>query len=191
MTFCVLAAGCSSGPEKAAPPPSPTPIARLNTAAIQLPRIEFCPLVPASATKAALGGRPSAHAAYGNGDEEALPGVGTDAVHEIGCSWTKGATTARAWVFARPISPVFALTVVASGRRTPGCRTVAGPAYGQPSATQVCQRPGGSQRVRHSGLFGQTWLSCELESAEFLGADLRSRADAWCVEIANALNTAR
>ena len=72
---------------------------------MELPRIEFCPLVPKTAVADALGGKPDSDASYGNGDEEELAGVGKDVVHEIGCSWTtdEGAT-ARAWVFARPVS---------------------------------------------------------------------------------------
>lgn len=187
----LLLSGCSE--EKvAAPEPSPTPIASLNTVAMQVPRIEFCGLVPSSAVTEALGGKPDSDATYGNGDEEELPDIGSDVVHEIGCSWTgKDGVSARAWVFARPISTAFARTVIASGRRTVGCRRVPGPAYGKPSMTSLCQRPDGEQRVRHAGLFGQTWLTCELAAADVAGTELRTRTDAWCVEVANALNTAQ
>lgn len=187
----LLLAGCSEDKESAPPEASPTPIASLNTVAMQVPRIEFCPLVPKDAVGDALGGEAESDAAYGNGDEEELPGVGKDVVHEIGCSWTgKDGTAARAWVFARPISADFARRVVASGKRVKGCRLVPGPAYGKPTMTQLCSLPDGSQRVRHAGLFDQTWLTCELSSGEVEVADLRTRTDRWCVEVANALNTA-
>jgi hypothetical protein len=183
--------GCSEE-KKAAPPPSPTPIADLNTSAMQVPRIKFCSLVPKSAISEALGSKPDSDASYGNGDEETLPVVGKDVVHELGCAWsTDDGVSARAWVFARPVSTEFARTVIVSGRRTPGCRTVPGPAYGEPSTTQVCRRVPGEQRVRHSGLFGETWLTCELSASGVEPATLRSRSDRWCVDIANALNTAR
>jgi hypothetical protein len=191
VVLCLLLAGCS-GDNKAAPKPSPTPIANLNSVAMKVPRIEFCPLVPHSAISDALGGKPGSQSTYGNGDEEELPGVGKDVVHEIGCSWTgKDGTTARAWVFARPITAAFAHTVIASDNVSPGCRTVPGPAYGQPATTQLCRLPSGEQRVRHSGLFGQTWLSCELAATGLDQAVLRTRTDRWCVEVANSLNTAR
>ncbi len=193
----LLGGTACGGQTAAAPEPSPTPIARLNTSAMQVPRIAFCRLVDQAAVSAALGGKAASDASYGNGDEEDLPGTGRDVVHEIGCTWTGRAasggspTVARAWVFARPVEEAFARSVIASGRRAPGCRTVSGPAYGSPTTTQVCTRvagsPAGTQRVRHAGLFGQTWLSCELQGSE----DLRARADAWCVAVANALNTAR
>jgi hypothetical protein len=188
----LLLSGCSQEKKEATPEPAPTPIASLNTVAMQIPRIKFCGLVPASAVAEAVGGKPDSDASYGNGDEEALPDVGSDVVHEIGCSWTgKDGVSARAWVFARPISTAFARTVIASGRRTDGCHRVPGPAYGKPSLTQLCQRPDGEQRVRHAGLFGQTWLTCELTGAKVAHTELSTRADAWCVEVANALNTAR
>jgi hypothetical protein len=57
--------------------------------------------------------------------------------------------------------------------------------------SQSCRLPDGRQRLRHAGLFGQTWLTCELATTEPEKADLRDRSDAWCSEVANALNTAR
>jgi len=183
--------GCSED-EKAAPDPAPTPIASLNTVEMELPRIEFCQLVPDSAVEDALGGKPASDSSYGNGDELDVVGVGKDVVHELGCAWTgENGTTARAWVFARPVNPDFARSVIASGKETKGCRTIAGPPYGKPSETQVCRLADGEQRVRHAGLFGQTWLTCQLAATEADQADLRARADDWCSEVANALNTAR
>ncbi|MET0999579.1 MAG: hypothetical protein ABWX73_12740 [Marmoricola sp.] len=184
----LLVSGCAEE-KKAAPAPEPTPIANLNTRAMDLPRIEFCGLVPEAAVTEALGGKADADASYGNGDEEELPDIGTVVLHELGCSWTgEDGTTARAWVFARPISPAFARTVVDAGKRTPGCRTVTGPEFGTPSATQVCEFDQGRKRVRHAGLFGQSWLSCEL-AAKGEMTQLRTRTDAWCVDVVNALNT--
>ena len=88
---------------------------------MQVPRIEFCTLVPDAAVDDALGGKPDSDSAYGNGDEVEMAGVGKDVVHEIGCSWTgDDGTAARAWVFARPVDTTFAQTVIASGRRPRG-----------------------------------------------------------------------
>jgi hypothetical protein len=186
-----LITGCSED-EKAAPEPAPTPIASLNTVEMELPRIEFCQLVSDSAVEDAVGGKPASHSSYGNGEEMEVASVGKDVVHEIGCSWTgeKG-STARAWVFARPVNTDFARSVIASGKKTKGCRTIAGPPYGKPAETQLCRLAGGEQRLRHAGLFGQTWLTCDLAATDPEQAALRDRADRWCSEVANALNTAR
>ena len=187
----VVITGCSKD-EKAAPDPAPTPMARLNTVEMELPRIEFCQLVPDGAVEDAIGGKPASDSSYGNGEEVEMAGVGKDVVHEIGCSWTgDDGTTARAWVFARPVNTAFARSVIASGRKNKGCRTIAGPPYGKPASTQVCRTAEGKQRLRHAGLFGQTWLTCELATTKSEQAELRDRTDAWCSEIANALNTAR
>ena len=178
----VVITGCSED-EKAAPDPAPTPIASLNTVEMELPRIEFCQLVPDTAVEDAVGGKPASDSSYGNGDEVEIAGVGKDVVHEIGCSWTgDDGTTARAWVFARPVNAAFARSVIASGRKTKGCRTIAGPPYGKPAATQLCTTADGKKRLRHAGLFGQTWLTCELATTKSEQAELRDRADAWCSE---------
>lgn len=189
----LVLAGCSSD-EQATPEPDPVPIANLNTAAMEVPRIEFCTLVPSSAVREALGGKPGPGTAYGNGDEETLPGVGTEVVHELGCSWTRtSGQTARAWVFARPVDAAFARRVVEVASGTPGCRIETEPSFGQPTMTQTCRRQGGEERVRHAGLFGQTWLTCEVSAPNGTGSDsgVGERADRWCVEVATTLNTAR
>ena len=183
--------GCSDD-EKAAPDPAPTPIASLNTVEMELPRIEFCQLVSDSAVEDAVGGKPASDSSYGNGEELEVTGVGKDVVHEIGCSWTgEDGTNARAWVFARPVNPEFAGSVIASGKKTKGCSPITGPPYGKPAASQACRLPDGTQRLRHAGLFGQTWLTCDLTAGEVDQAALRERTDDWCSEVANALNTAR
>ena len=187
----LLATGCSQG-ETTAPKASPTPLADLNSSAIQVPRIEFCTLVPKAAVRAALGSKPDSSSSYRNGDDVDLPGVGRQVVHEIGCSWsTDDGAAARAWVFARPVDAAFARTAIASSRRTKGCRVTDTPSYGEPSLAQTCREPDGSARVRHAGLFGQTWLSCEVADPTDAPPAVRDRADRWCVEVVNALNTGR
>ena len=49
----LLATGCSQG-ETTAPKASPTPLADLNSSAIQVPRIEFCTLLHKAAVRTAL-----------------------------------------------------------------------------------------------------------------------------------------
>ncbi len=190
-TSLLLLTACGEQ-KQATPQPSPTPIASLDTSAMQVPRIEFCGLVPDSAVSEVLGGKPVSRSAYGNGDEQSVRSVGRDVVHEIGCTWTgKDGTTARAWLFARPVDTAFARTVIASSRKKKGCATVAGPRFGEPSTTQRCRFPDGTQRYRHAGLFGQTWLTCELASPDAGARTLRQHTDAWCVQVANALDTTR
>jgi len=189
LAAALFATGCSEE-EAAAPKPSPTPLASLNTTAMEIPRIEFCQLVPDSAVEKALGAEPDSNASYGNGDEVDLPGEGEQVVHELGCSWsTDEGADARAWIFARPVDAGFARKSIASSRRMQGCSVGQGPAYGDPSVTQTCRLPDGTRRVRHAGLFGQTWLSCEVADTGAEVAEIRERADRWCVEVVTALDT--
>src|ERR1700759_4243504 len=139
---CVVAAallvtGCAHD-TTSAPKASPTPLANLNTTAMQIPRIEFCKLVPDDAVHSALGAQPDSSSSYSNGDAVDLPDVGRELVHEIGCSWsTDDGAAARAWVFARPVDEAFARTAIASSRETRGCQVTRDPAYGDPSVTQT------------------------------------------------------
>ncbi|MFL6156988.1 MAG: hypothetical protein ACJ72D_12885, partial [Marmoricola sp.] len=156
-------AGCGGddGPATA-PSPAPTSIAGLDSAAMRVVRVPFCDLVPAASIRTAVGGTPATATTWGNGDP--VPGTAkADAAHELGCSWTgPSGTTARAWVFARPVTAAFAGTLVRAAGRERGCRAVAGPTFGTPTLTQTCVRAGGIRRVRHAGLFGDTWLTCEV-----------------------------
>lgn len=167
----------------------PTPIAQLNTEAMNIPRIDFCALVPHHAIDAALGSTHPHASSYGDGDRADVTGQGSDVVAEQGCLWSAGSAQARAWTFARPIDRRFARAVVREEAGRPGCSLVSGPPFGQPSLTQRC-RTGQSVRVRHAGLFGSTWLTCEVTDTA-PAPQVRSRADAWCAEIANTLNTNR
>jgi hypothetical protein len=183
-------AGCGpSGSPRVAPTPEPTPLARLNTAAMALPRIDFCTLVPPTAVKDALAAAHGTPKRWGNGQGTDLPGVGEQVVAEHGCAWTAGTAAARAWTFAPPVSRTFASAVAAQARRQGNCHDLSGPPFGQPSLTQLCS-DGATHRVRHAGLFGDTWLTCEVADAAPVRA-VRHRADAWCVQVANVLNTTR
>ena len=185
--------GCaSSSTPTSAPTPQPTPLARLNTAAMELPRIDFCALVPRTAVKEALTAAHSSSTHWGNGQRTDLAGVGQQVVAEHGCAWTAGTAVARAWTYAPPVTAGLAQAVVAQSRQQgqrQRCHDLSGPPFGQPSLTQICT-DGGTHRVRHAGLFGDTWLTCEVADDAGVAA-VRHRADAWCVDIANVLNMTR
>ena len=186
----LVVTGCG-GSSSTPPPPSPTPINHLTTGGMKLPRLDFCGLLPDQAVTTALGGKAEDEKKYGNGDRPSEDGVPHDVLHEIGCVWTgSGGWAARAWVFAQPVEAPLARRVVGAAKREDGCRTPSGPAFGDPSYTQMCGDNDGTQRVRHAGLFGQTWLSCEVAGPRNADAEqVRRRADAWCVSVANALDT--
>lgn len=172
---------------------APTPIARLNTDALNLARVRFCDLVPSSAVRLALGGGGAgAQKSWRNGDPAEVEDGVSDVVHEYGCSWSRTGYTASAWLFARSITPAEARAVIAKTSRRKGCTSSAGPHFGTPSQRQVCTLPDGSRRVRLAGLFDDDWLTCQVSGPAGQSTDVVStRADAWCVQIANATNTAQ
>ena len=86
LGILLVLAGCSDEEERAAPEPEPTPIDRLNTTAMQIPRIQFCPRIDPGAIADALGDEPDDDRSWGNGDEApVLAGGRSDVVQELGC----------------------------------------------------------------------------------------------------------
>jgi hypothetical protein len=187
----MLLSGCSGAAPRATPSTAPpTPIGQLNTAQMELHRIPFCDLVPRQAVADALGGRATDRSSWRNGDTTSLVGGSGDRAQELGCRFSAGSSAAAAWVFASPVEPSFARQVVRDSSRQRSCRDEPGATFGQPSELQTCRLPGGIVRVRHAGLFGQTWLTCQV-SAAAPDQQVTRRADAWCVQVANTLNTSR
>jgi hypothetical protein len=55
---------------------------------------------------------------------------------------------------------------------------------------QSCAQPGGVDRMRRAGLFGDTWLTCELSLPTSVpDATRRARLDTWCATVVAALRT--
>jgi len=184
--------GCANDDPARTPTPAPTStsITSLDTAGMRLVRVAYCDLVPAPAVELALGGTATSGRSWGNG--QAIPVVkGHDVAHEFGCTWSgPRKRTAQTWVFARAVSNTYAAKLVRASARAPGCENREGPAFGSPSLTQVCT-VGGTTRIRHAGLFGDTWLTCQVSGKSSTSYDVRRRTDAWCVSVAQALDTGR
>lgn len=184
-----LLGACAGGEpaEQAAPSPTPTTLAEVDAAQVEVPRLEFCELVPDAAVTAALGAEPASGDARGPGDPaDETAGTTGPALQEVGCSWSAGGVTARAWVFAQPVGEEQAERVVAEAQARAGCRTEPGVAYGDPALLQRCGGEGAGPRVRYAGLLGDSWLSCELQ-----GPGARARAEAWCVAVLESLSADR
>ena len=184
-----LLAGCSGSDDPPAESTArPTPIAKLDVAAVRLARAEFCDRVPDEAIEEALVGEAEADDGWKNGDP--VPGAdgGSGEVgHEIGCSWTgSGGAAARAWVFARPVTADFAGLLVRQAGRQQGCTAEPTPTFGTPAVLQTCTLPDGAQRVRRAGLFADTWLTCEVSGAA--APTLARRTDRWCAAVVSALD---
>ena len=181
---CLTVAGCSSDDPAAEPTARATPISRLDIGAIRLVRAEFCDRVPDAAVRDALGADLEADESWGNGDP--VPGSsGTgDVGHEIGCGWSAAdGSAARAWVFARPVSADLAGSLVRQAGRQKGCTAARTREFGSIALLQTCTLPVGTERVRRAGLFGDTWLTCEVTGSP---DRLHARADGWCAAVVAA-----
>lgn len=187
-----LLSGCSGddrdagGPGGPAPaPPADVALADLADQALVVRRQAFCEAVADEAVGTALGGAPDDAEAYGNGEVAPLTGSLRDVSHEYGCTWrTDDRATARAWLFAPPVTPGSAEDLTRGLRDTEGCRPLAGaPAYGDPGAAVVC-RTGPVRRVERAGLFGDAWLTCSLTlPRDVRGRELEERSDRWCAAV--------
>lgn len=194
LPLVLVLAGCSSdgGIEDVAPK-APTAINELAPASMSLIRVAFCDLVPAAGIAEAIGEGPQLSRSWNNGDR--VPGTDGEAGNEFGCSWSgqaSGPTSgqasrkARAWVFARPVTPTFGRALIRTAASERGC-TSSRRGFGEPTLTLTCSR-GDTRLVRHSGLFGgETWLTCEL-TEKSLGTGIAARSDRWCTTVAQALN---
>lgn len=193
LGLVLLVSGCLDSPPDEPVEASPTPIGQLKAGDMVIPRIEFCDLIPEKAIEETLDGDVDKVEEWGNGDEAAPTNRDgqKDVAHEFGCSWRSAdGVTARAWVFARPVNREFARQVAGQTSKKSGCRIPKNrPDFGSPTQLQVCDLGGGITRARHSGLFGDAWLSCEVEAPETEPGLVRKRAGAWCVHVANALDT--
>lgn len=195
---CLLGIGSCQGDDEpaptAAPSPSSTPLAELDTATLVVRRDSFCPDVDPDAVEEALGGDPDASTSYDNGEPARLTRTVEDVAHEFDCTWQRaGGTVARAWVFAPPVTAGRARALAREAAQTvPGCSPVPDASvYGRPSAAVGC-RTGGTLEAAYHGLFGDAWLSCSL-AVPVAGADradLVDRAGRWCVAVATAASGA-
>ncbi len=164
-----------------------TPLTAYDTAGIAVTRNTFCDAVPDEAIAEALGKEPASATSYDNGDRAQL-GMGLrDVAHEFGCGWAAPGATARAWVFAPPVTPHSARELARAARAEDGCEPIGDEAdFGKPSAAVVCdggRRPMASYR----GLFGDAWLICNVTAdADVPRAELTDRAGRWCVAVVEA-----
>jgi len=199
----LLLAGCN---DATTPPPNvatPTPLASYDGAGVAVQRISFCTRIPTAAVAAAVD-KVGSTRHYANGEQ--APDTG-DIAHEYGCIFDgETGLTARAWVFAPPVTPDDAARLVAEAGKARGCQPVDAHKFGSPTLGTLCRTPT-TKTVTYSGLFGDAWLSCSITapatakpaSATPTGAttatgspsdqalsdqELTGRAGAWCVQVA-------
>lgn len=213
LAAAALVTGCTADTETPETPDQPgqavssvTPTdADVDLSALPVPRADLCPALDEDDVARALGSEVADTAHYRNGEEfEIRPGQ-VDVSHEYGCVYEAAdGTTARVWVFARPVPVPEARTLVRQARRVRDCTFPESVGFGDPGVTSVCERRaaagdegGTSVRARLQGLFGDTWLSCEITEPagpragdDDSGADLATRADRWCADVVRTIGAA-
>jgi len=192
-----------SGDRSRSPSPSRTVSsaeADLDLSRLPVPRRAFCDILPRKDVTAALDAPVVKTAHYDNGEEfEVRPGY-RDVSHEYGCVFEgDDGAVARAWVFARPVRTHEARMLVRRERRGRDCAFPDTVRFGRPHLASVCEVPGAdgpdrAVRARLEGLFGDSWLACEVSeplerSSATRGprADVMRRAADWCTGVVTAV----
>ncbi|MEP7091188.1 MAG: hypothetical protein ABI776_13900 [Nocardioidaceae bacterium] len=180
--------GISAGPSR---PPIPSPSPDLSALAIE--RAPFCDRLDKGDVREALAAPVTGADSYRSGERVLVaPGV-ADIAHELDCTFhALTGVEARVWVFAQPVTRSTAVRTARDVRRARGCRPLTGaPAYGTPSGSTVCPAPTPyGQQVTLRGLFGDAWLSCQLTtSGTEPRAEVVTRAERWCVQVATTLGS--
>lgn len=202
----VLLAGCTSAPEEpdqttgVAPSAAPG-AAHLDLSGLPIPRADVCALLPEDGLEQALDAPVAQTGHYGNGEEVEIAPGRVDISHEYGCVFEAGdGTTASTWIFARPVMRPEARTLVRRARHGRDCAFPESIRFGTPSLTSVCEvasraADGPLVRARLEGLFGGTWMGCEVEeplerpsgSSPTPRVDVVQRAEQWCTEVVTAI----
>jgi hypothetical protein len=179
---------CSDATPPAPKATAPTPLASYDGASAAVQRISFCTRIPSAAVTAAVG-KLGGTRHYANGEQ--APDTG-DVAHEHGCIFDgESGMSAKAWVFAPPVTPEQAQALIAAASTLPGCQPVDAYAFGSPSLGTLC-RGQASTTVTYRGLFGDAWLNCAVTApvaappTDVAQDDktLTDRAGTWCVQVA-------
>ena len=202
-----LLAGCTSAPQEepdqttvVAPSAAPG-AAHLDLSGLPIPRADVCALLAEDSQEQALGAPVAQTGHYGNGEEVEIAPGRVDISHEYGCVFEAGdGTTARTWIYARPVLRPEARTLVRRARHGRDCAFPESIRFGTPGLTSVCEVASPAAdwplvRARLEGLFGSTWMGCEVAeplarpsgSSSTPRADVVQRAEQWCTEVVTAI----
>lgn len=163
-----------------------TPLADLDTRTTAITRASFCDALPPEVVERALGGPATETTSYDDGEPAQVTGQVRDVAHEFGCGWSGATTSARAWVFAPPVTRETAADLVDGAAAQRGCTPIPGASpYGTPSVALTCTTKRGVQ-ASFRGLFGDAWLTCAVTGPAAQRADVVERADQWCAAVVNA-----
>ena len=165
-----------------------TPLIDYDSRTVTIQRSPFCDLVAPEAVQRALGAPATEALEYANGESAAVTKRVTDIAHEYGCSWSIAGVSARAWVFAPPVTRGQARELVSDAAGDEKCSVLQATAdFGAPSVGVLCRTAEG-MRTSYRGLFGDAWLACSL-SGPFERDQAIERTGEFCVAAAQAAAT--
>ncbi len=186
LTSCSDAADSSSTPDSApssAVDPG-TSLEDVDAAVLVVPREPFCDRVDPAAVERARGAEPADVSAYRSGQRVRITDDVADVVHEFGCRWTAGDSTAEAWVFAPPVTRQRAARLARAVGSRAACARGAGPSFGDPWGRCLSDQ-GGAARLAYGGLFGDAGLGCTLTRASVGddAEDVGELGQEWCAAV--------
>lgn len=190
VTGGVVAAGTLNSSDKEGSEPQDDPFLTtelddFDVRGLKVRRAAFCAAIDPRQVEAALGAELTSERTWDNGDRIEVSEGMRDVVHEYGCEYAAGDTEARAWVFAPPVDERRARQLL-KGLVSPTCASLPASRYGEPSIIGSCTRQGVVTSI-FAGLFGDAWLTCQLESrGPVEEAEFASRSARWCVSLAIA-----
>ena len=174
------------------PTAAPTPLSDVDVSHLPISRGPFCAALKQDDIEAALGGPVTRTGHYDSGARATLATGLTDIAHEYNCGYSAASgAEARAWVFAAPVTRSAAASFTRESMGA-GCRQLSDvPRFGSPSAASVCRASTGAPTVvTLRGLFGVSWLSCQLTTPRNAATpDPVRRAERWCVQVATTVGT--
>jgi hypothetical protein len=189
-----LTAGCtgSSSPEEE-PASTADAVSDLDLTGVVVAREPFCDALDDGAVAELLGGEPTDSSRYEAGQRaELAPGL-RDVADEHSCYVERGSAeslrTARAWLFAQPVTAREARGWVEERSATRDCREAGELSYGEPGLVQSCSSKD-RIRVTAVGLFGDAWLTCQATAPRAGDPDeLLEQTQQWCAEVARAASS--
>ena len=181
-----------SGAGGATPTAAPTPLSDVDVSHLPIPRGPFCAALKQNDIEAVLGGPVTRTGHYDSGARARLANGLTDIAHEYNCGYSAASgAEARAWVFAAPVTRRAAVALLRDST-TAGCRQLSdGPRFGAPSAASMCPAGTGTPTVvTLRGLFGGSWLSCQVTTPRVAATpNPVRRAERWCVQVATTVGS--
>ena len=168
--------------------PTATPLSEVDLTGVVATRSAFCDALETEPVAAVLGGDPDITIAYDSGQRTEVATGLRDVANEYSCYFERGSEddqrTARAWLFAQPITPAEAEGFIKEREVEEACKPAGELSFGDPGLVQTCGT-GTRRRVTAVGLFGDGWLTCQATSpASVAEEELLEQTQLWCADVA-------